>query len=415
MLDSHAATEVCGVGRRSGLDAVGIASAEPFESTRVVLEERRAAGLHGGMQFTYRNPARSTDPSRSLPGARALVVGARAYDARFPAAPADRSRPRARVARYAVRDHYAELRRGLEAVADHLRGEGWVARVLADDNALVDRAAAHRAGLGWYGKNANILLPGAGSWFVLGAVLTDAPLPSTAAPVEDGCGSCRRCLDGCPTGAIVAPGVVDARRCLAWLVQAEGDFPLEHREALGDRIYGCDDCQEVCPPNRRAGRGRDDPAGGSGDEAAWVDVVALLDADDAELLDRFGRWYIPRRDPRYLRRNALVVLGNRAGGSCGAGTAVEAVLRRYLEHPDEMLRTHAVWAARRLGRSDLVREPAGQLRPAEPADVAVPGVAGRPGAEPAQPGLASPGARGAGSHAAGGPAGTGVPSPGVSR
>ena len=125
--------------------------------------------------------------------------------------------------------------------------------MVADDNALVDREAAYRAGLGWYGKNANLLLPGEGSWFVLGSVVTDAPAapPSRPRRCADGCGTCTRCLDGCPTGAIVAPGVVDARRCLAWLLQVEGAFPREHRVALGDRLYGCDDCQEVCPPNRR--------------------------------------------------------------------------------------------------------------------------------------------------------------------
>src|ERR1019366_2825144 len=118
---------------------------------------------------------------------------------------------------------------------------GWRATVVCDDNALVDRAAAHRAGLGWFGKNSLILLPGLGSWFVLGTVVTDAPLPavdpSEAPPHGDGCRTCSRCLTGCPTGALVAPGVLDARRCLAWLVQEPGSFPEEYRQALGGRIY----------------------------------------------------------------------------------------------------------------------------------------------------------------------------------
>src|SRR4029453_15306100 len=122
-----------------------------------------------------------------------------------------------------------------------------------------------------------------------------------------GCGSCRRCLDGCPTGAIVSPGVVDARRCLAWLVQAPGSIPVEMRGAIGDRLYGCDDCQEVCPPNRHLTGGEPDAADG---RRAWIDLARLPDADDDELLRRFDRWYIPERNPRYLRRTALVVLGN---------------------------------------------------------------------------------------------------------
>jgi len=331
-------------GLDAGLDVIGVATAEPFDDTRRDLEIRRAAGLHGGMQFTYRNPARSTDPGRALPGCRAMVVGGRAYR------PSPRERARhdgrltARVAAYAQHDHYGALRDSLGAVAARLTALGWSARVLVDDNALVDRAAAHRAGLGWYGKNSNLLVPGHGSWFLFGAVLTDAPLEPDGEPVADGCGACRRCLAGCPTGAIVAPGVVDARRCLAWLLQQDGDFPLEYRAALGDRIYGCDDCQEVCPHN-------DDAGGEAAQPSARVSVVAMLTDDDRTLLARHGRWYIPRRDPRYLRRNALVVLGNIA--SPDDPTAV-ALVERHLHSDDEMLRRHAEWAAERMGRVDLL-------------------------------------------------------------
>jgi epoxyqueuosine reductase len=253
------------------------------------------------------------------------------------------------VARYSWRDHYARLQRALEAVAERLEVDGWRTRVLVDDNALVDREAAHRAGLGWYGKNTNLLLPGRGSWFVLGSVLTDALLP-TALPVSDGCGACTRCLPACPTGALVAPGVLDARRCLAHLLQAPGDFPVEFREALGDRLYGCDDCQEACPPNRVEERRAPPPPAEDSDEA-WVDVLDLLAASDEELLDRHGRWYIPRRQPRYLRRNALVVLGNVGDG---ADPEVEKALRRALADADPLICSHAEWAARRLGRDDLV-------------------------------------------------------------
>ncbi|HVM54241.1 MAG TPA: tRNA epoxyqueuosine(34) reductase QueG [Acidimicrobiales bacterium] len=318
----------------SGLDALGVADAAPFTDTREVLERRRAAGLHGGMAFTYRNPARATTPARALPDARALVVGALGYRRAADRRPV---RPAGAVARYARDDHYASLRRGLDAVADRLRADGWRTLMLVDDNALVDRAAAVRAGLGWYGKSTNVLLPGRGSWFVLGSVVTDAPLAPSSAPVADGCGPCTRCIDACPTGAIVAPGVVDARRCLAWLVQQAGPFPTEHRAALGDRIYGCDDCQEVCPPNRAEDRRAPAPPGGS----AWVGLLELLAATDEELLDRHGRWYIPARDPRYLRRNALVALGNVGDRR---DPEVRGVLERYRDGDDELLAEHASWA-----------------------------------------------------------------------
>lgn len=352
-------------GAARGLDAVGVAAAEPFLATRSHLEARRDAGLHGGMQFTYRNPVRSTDPAATMADVASLVVGARSYRRPPGPEPGPSEQPVGTVARYARHDHYADLRAGLDAIAERLRADGWAARVVLDDNALVDREAAYRAGLGWYGKNSNLLLPGRGSWFVLGSVLTNAPLPTTAEPVADGCGSCTRCLDGCPTGAIVAPGVVDARRCLAWLVQATGSFPRQFRAALGDRIYGCDDCQEVCPPNRRLDRGKLDQGAddqGAEDEGG-VSLLTLLSSSDEDLLARHGRWYIPDRDPRYLRRNALVALGN---SDRGDQPAVTETLTRYLAHPDPLLRAHAVWAALHLERSDLVTgmadDPAPEVR-----------------------------------------------------
>ena len=338
------AQEVTAVGLEHGLGAIGIAPAARFERARHALEERKVAGLHGGMSFTYRNPARSTDPSRTVAGARSIVVGARNYA--FAAPETGRVGPTARVARYAWVDYYGPLREALTAVAHHLRAAGFRAVVAADDNALVDREAAWLAGLGWCGPNANLLRPGRGAWFVLGGVITDAPLPVAAEPVADGCGRCRRCIDGCPTGAIVAPGVVDARRCLAWLLQAPGAFPVAFRVALADRIYGCDDCQEVCPPNH----GRDGAPAVAGSVAA-VDLLELLRLDDAELLARYGRWYLWERDPNQIRRNALVALGNSGRGD---DNGVIEVLSRFLTHESGLLRAHAAWAATQLGRADLL-------------------------------------------------------------
>ncbi len=352
---------VVAMGRTAGLHTVGIATAEVFESTRQDLLDRRQAGLHATMQFTYRNPERSTDPNRILPGARSLVVGAWSYrqrdspesDCDTLAEPTDRTagRPQGRVARYARTDHYAELRNALAPVAAHLRAMGWRATVVCDDNALVDRAAAHRAGIGWFGKNSLLLVPGAGSWFVLGSVVTDAPLTPTLSgpprPHADGCGTCTRCMSACPTGALETPGVVDARRCLAWLVQAPGPFPEAHRAALGDRIYGCDECQQVCPINKVADRRDPPPTAGP----AGVDLLDLLEASDEELMEAHGRWYVAERDPRYLRRNALVALGN-VGDGRQADTA--RVLVRWITADDPLLAEHAQWAARRLGRDDLI-------------------------------------------------------------
>jgi len=365
---------VLAAGRDAGLDAIGIASAEPFDDVRAVLQERKAAGLHGGMAFTYRNPARSTDPTRTVPGARALVVGALSYRrGEPPPMPTPPSTRAGVVARYSWEDYYAPLRRALGAARATLEDAGWKAVVVADDNALVDRAAARRAGLGWYGKNANLLLHGVGSWFVLGSVVTDAPLLRTTTADgtdtdgtdiggtdtdgtdtdrtnKDGCGTCDRCLPACPTEALVAPGVLDARRCLAWLLEAPGVFPAEYRTALGARIYGCDDCQEACPPNKVELR-RHPPAPASAHAQATVDVVVdiLEEHDDARLLQRFERWYVAEAKARSLRRNALVVLGNVGDGR---DERTRRAVERALRHDDPIVRAHAVWAARRIGERD---------------------------------------------------------------
>lgn len=301
------------------------------------------------MQFTYRNPDRSTDPERVLAGARSMVVGLYDYQRKPAIHPGSTV---GRVARYAQHDYYDLLREGLGVIAEILIDAGFKARVVADSNALVDRNAAWRAGLGWYGKNSQLLAPGAGSWFVLGAVVTDARVAGDLEIEADGCGSCTACLDGCPTDALVAPGVLDARRCIAWLVQAAEPIPVPYREAVGDRLYGCDICQEVCPPNRVLERKRPLPeAEPEADD--WVDITWLLNAGDEAVMERYGRWYLANRDPDVLRRTALVILGNTADG---ADPEVASTLRRYLANESESLRAHAVWAARRLGLDDLVHD-----------------------------------------------------------
>ncbi|MEY4366073.1 MAG: tRNA epoxyqueuosine(34) reductase QueG [Actinomycetota bacterium] len=322
----------------SGLERFGAAPAEPLERARRIMHGRVTSGLVDGMRFTYNNIDRSTDPAAHVPGARSVLVGARSYDVQQNDAPVDG--PSARVARYAWLDHYAELKRSLTVVAGRLRSDGHRAVVFADDNSVVDREVAWLAGIGWYGKNANILLPGAGSFFVLGCIVTTADVPA-AQPVVDGCGTCDRCIPACPTGAITAPGVIDAGRCLSWMLQKPGVFPREHRAALGDRIYGCDDCQTACPFTRR----RVATETGLPTESA-VDVLSLLTADDAEVMRRCDRWWVHGRDATWVRRNLLIVLGNTADP---ADPRVVGALAGALAHPRAEVRAHAVWAAARLG------------------------------------------------------------------
>ena len=350
----------------AGLDAVGVTDVAPFGDERRAIIERKAAGLHAGMWFTYGRPERSTTPAAILAGARSIVTCARAYSP--PAEHIGGSDPvhranRAAVAAYVASDAYGELREGLEAVSEVLRCGGFEARVVYDDNRLVDRAAAARAGLGWLGRNTMLLSRELGSWTVLGSVVTTAALPVATEVQLDGCGTCRRCQSACPTGALDESGVLDANRCLAWLVQAPGAFPPEYRIALGDRIYGCDDCQVVCPYNDPVSappRSRHDAQpqpvelrGGRQMRSSSIDIAGLLRMTDDDLMDTFGHWYIPRRRPEYLRRNALVVLGN-VGDPAEPGNT--EVLRQALASPSAVVASHAVWAARRLGRADLVDE-----------------------------------------------------------
>ncbi len=362
------ADRVLEVGRDAGLVAMGICDTEPFLEARQELLDRRDAGLAGTMAFAYRNPERSTEPARLLRNAASLVVGAMPYRQPRLADDGDTARSggvtgagdvaasgqrgtlslQARVARYATDDYYAVLRAALERVADELRRAGFRAHIVADDNALVDRAAAVRAGLGWIGRNTGLITPEAGGEVVLGSVVTDAVLPTTNRSVADGCGSCRVCEPACPTGAL-DDGRLDARKCLAWLVQAPGDFPREHRQALGDRLYGCDECTVVCPPSRLASRRLGDLPHGER-PGPTVDVLEVLRLDDETLLERYGRWYLPGRDPNALRRNALVILGNTGDGFDGA---TAAVLERYLADESQLLAGHAAWAALALGRQDL--------------------------------------------------------------
>ena len=338
--------------REAGLDAAGIAPAVPLTRAEAQIRHRIDSGLVNGMKFTFLRPERSTRPDLLVEGARSVVVGARTYAHAEPVIDIDG--PVARIARYAWVDHYADLKRSLTYVAAQLRRDGHRATVFADDNSVVDREVAHLAGLGWYGKNANVLVPGRGSMHVLGCLVTTADLPASTM-VDDGCGVCSRCIPACPTGAITSPGVIDARRCLSWLLQKPGVFDRAYRAALGDRIYGCDDCQTACPVNRRESLAPA-PAGA----IAHLDVLALLASDDDTLDRATDRWWVHERNMVWVRRNLLVVLGNTADPR---DPRVAPVLAVHLASNDAIVRGHAVWAAARLGLSSLLDGARGDSHP----------------------------------------------------
>jgi epoxyqueuosine reductase len=241
-----------------------------------------------------------------------------------------------RLPRYTWTDAYAELREKLEELGRRLGGEF---RVLVDANQHVDREAAARSGVGFYGKNTMLITRKHGSWVVLGTLVTTAELEPTP-PLGLDCGSCRICIDACPTNALEEAGVLNVNRCLSYWTQSRHSIPAPVRVALGDRVYGCDICQDVCPWNRGVEKRRAAPA--SEDAEPHVSLVEWLEAEDAELRVRYDRLFVPRNDPRYLRRNALVALGN--GGRPEHRQHIEP----YAESEDELLREHAEWALARL-------------------------------------------------------------------
>ena len=299
-----------------GIDVIGAAPAAPYEETERHIRERRARGLFADMRFTMARPEVSCHPETLLAGARTVVSAALCYwEPDEPTAPG-----RGRLPRYTWRDAYATLRDRLDALGERLGGDY---RVLVDENDHVDREGAARAGVGFYGKNTMLITRTHGSWVVLGALVTEHEIEPTP-PLDLDCGQCRLCIDACPTGALDEPGVLDATRCLSYWTQAPAAIPVEYREELGGMVYGCDICQDVCPWNRgverrRAGEGRD------GAEPV-VSLRDWLEEDGAALRERYRRLYVPRNDPRWLRRNALVALGN--AGELEDAAVAERVPRR---------------------------------------------------------------------------------------
>jgi epoxyqueuosine reductase len=347
-----------------GFQAVGFARAEPHpDGARVASWVE--GGRHGTMAWMAREPAGRGDPERLLPGARTVISAAAGYylGAR-PGAPEagtepatctepegeaglepEAGGPRGTVARYAWgRDYHKRMKRKLLRLAATLRalapGARWTTAV--DARPFLDRAWAERAGLGWIGKNTNVILKGAGSWCFLGAVVTDLAIEPDP-PARNYCGTCARCMTACPTGAITGPYRLDARRCISYLtIEHEGAIPLEMRPLIGTRIFGCDDCQEVCPWNRFAVRTAD-PAFQARPGQEAPELIPLLDLDEAAFRERFEGTALRRAGRDRFVRNVAVALGN-----AGDPRALPALERAAAHDPDAGVREHAAWALARI-------------------------------------------------------------------
>jgi len=314
-----------------GAVAFGVSGAAPFDEARQVLMDHRDSSLSGPLHFTYDDPDTATDVTVSFPWARSIVVFAHGY---LPHS-GEPALTGPVVGRFATRDQYAGVRRIAAGVCHRLTAAGARAEVLIDDNRLVDRAAAARAGVGWRGRSTMVLTPGSGPWVLLGSVVTDAALDETS-PMRRGCGTCVACIPACPTGAITPDGL-DARLCISTWLQTSGPIPRWIRPLIDRRIYGCDDCLTSCPPGFPA-MARVDT------EANSMSFADLLGLSDRELVERFAWFYIPHRDARFVRRNLLVAAGNSEESE-----AVGPILAHFT-HRSSLVRGHAYWAlARSLG------------------------------------------------------------------
>ena len=334
-----------------GFDLVAVTDAAEFAGDRAIALLRIDEGMMDGLPwFTKSRVQRGTDPAELLPGARSIICVGLNY---YPESEDSKTLGAGRVARYARgRDYHRlmkrRMRRLVMALSEHPMlqdaGTDVGARWFVDDGPMLDRAAAVRAGLGWFGKNGNVLNSTFGSWLLLGQIITDLELAPDA-PLSKTCGQCTRCMPACPTNAIVAPYVVDNRRCISYLtIEHKGAIPHELREGMGNWVFGCDICQEVCPVNRKA-KATDDPNFGRRDLSA-LDLVELLEMTEDEFRDRFAGTPIMRAKRAGMQRNACVALGN-----VGDTSAVPALARAVSVSGGlaPLVRQHAAWALGRIG------------------------------------------------------------------
>ena len=331
-----------------GFDIARITTADAFSRDEAAALKRIRDGHMDGLSwYTEERVRRANRPQALLEGAKSVISLALSYNTGEPNAPD--SQPRGKIARYAWGDDYHDvIKKRLREFADGLpaiAGRAVSTRVFVDDGPMNDRAAAARAGVGWFGKNTNILTPSHGSWVFLAQVITDIALEPDA-PLKKTCGDCVLCIDACPTGAIVAPYVVDNTRCISYLtIELRGAIPRELRPLVGDWVFGCDICQDVCPVNRKA-TGSLEAAFKQRHDFAAPALTPLLDLDAAGFSARFRRSPIKRAKRVGLQRNVCVALGN-----IGDPVAVPA-LANALHSDSDIVRLHAAWALGRIGGND---------------------------------------------------------------
>ncbi|HWI61410.1 MAG TPA: tRNA epoxyqueuosine(34) reductase QueG [Symbiobacteriaceae bacterium] len=327
--------------REAGLDLIGVAPAAPFTRDEERLRRRQEAGL-GPNPYEYQEIEPRVYPDKLLPGVRSIIAGGISYLM-------EDEPPREGLTGWLSRycrglDYHQILKERLQRVAAWLEGQVPGARTLVyvDTGPPLDRVIAERAGIGKWGKHTNLITPEYGTWVFLGEILTDVELPPDK-PVEAACGSCTLCIDACPTQCITEWNV-DANRCLSYVTQMKGIIPTEYREVLGNRLFGCDDCQDVCPYNKKARRGLHAEFAPHPDVGGTPDLLQLMTMTKSD----FKRWFEPTaagwRGKTTIQRNAVIALGN-----SGDPAALEP-LRQALDSESQPVRAHAAWGLGRLAR-----------------------------------------------------------------
>lgn len=337
--------KVKAIARGLGFDPVGVTDAGPFRETEEAIVQRVNDGLMDGLPwFSESRSRRGCNPKQMLPQARSIISVGLDYSTEPLPEPHDRLQ-RGRVSRYAWgRDYHRVFEGRLKKLIRRLEPlGGGKAKFYVDYGPIPDRAVAARAGLGWYGKNSNLLTTKRGSWIFLAEVLTDLELTPDR-PIKKSCGKCNTCMPACPTGAIVAPYVIDNRRCISFhTIENRGPIPVELRSLFGDWIFGCDVCQDVCPVNGQRETSGDSEFAATSLEDARPSLVEILKLTEEEFQERFQGRALMRATRAGLQRNACVALGN-SRDPIAVGPLTEA-----LKNNVPLVRGHAAWALGRIG------------------------------------------------------------------